>query len=100
MQYNLVVHLDDVRYETRNMNGTDASRERALHALSSIEEIVDEPNTLQILKGTDPRRIPLQIREGDSVTLYGAYHGSCLSSTQIALQLMNVKAEYHPEGFI
>lgn len=100
MEYHLIVHLDDVRFESRNMNASSQARERAHQTLSTIDTILEQPNTLQIPFGTDPRRIPSQIKSGDHVTLYGGRHGYCLSGTLIALQLRGIKAEYHPDGYI
>lgn len=103
MHYHLIVHRDDV-YMTKHDRGVSPEfRERAHEVASTIDHLIEnmaEEIVLEIPKGRDPCAIPPCVEEGDSVTLYGAFHGSCLSGTQMSLMLKGIESEYHPDGFL
>ena len=102
MHYHLIVHKEDVYLEAKDMNVSKEKENLALCAQKTIEEILSKnlPNVLEIPRGIDPRKIPECIKEKDSVTLYGARHGQCLSGALSALRIMGVSSEYHPNGCI
>ena len=102
MHYHLIVHRDSVSYQMKNMGTSEERRDLARKVERTIKSLLcsDKLNILEIPRDQDPRKIPEEISSGDSVTLYGGTHGYCLTGTLLALQLMDVKAEYHPEGFV
>lgn len=103
MNYHLIVHKGDVEFQAKDMNVSKDRRDLAKSALEVIENIPKDGKSevLEILDKEHPvRSIPICLSPGDSVILYGGKHGACLSAVELALNSMDVRAEYHPKGFI
>lgn len=100
MHHHLLVHPEDVYKARYDMGISAARRERAAEVADTIDALLEErpDEVLRIPKETHPQKIPPDIQPGDSVTLYGAYLGTCLAGTQIKLTLQGVSNAFHPYG--
>ena len=105
----VVLHREDVEFWKDNPAATSGLRARATEAHRVIEDLLARvPDVIRLDRhrkgirevGDAPKHSINDLKPGEEVMLYGAYHGMGLSQLYGSLIIRGMKPRYNERGFI